>query len=678
MRHDVCDGSRRTSSSRVTALTALPLFCVAAAFSCHADDDGRGAPISSGQTALMIVLDVSQSMAALDLAPNRLGFCRDVVTRLVTHSLGMRIGLITFAGESRENAAVSGDYRILIKALSRAGREDYADGTAIGVGLAQAAAALRDVAASRRAILLLTDGVNNSGPLHPSDAVRLARHCRIRIHCVGIGRGGQVPMPVKAPNGKKRQAMVELRVDEPLLREIAKTTGGEYLRVTGDLGPESVVEAMMSRLLENDAPLPTAEPMADRSVRLLLGRLQQYRDTSPAAARPGKSQARAESPAQDNVIAAEINSQRIFMDEELELTLTLPGYSAAATPALPAMDGFSVLGTTWVRHSERAAGRENVSTGFTYRLKPLKTGMVEIPAVHYPYGGTTYTSSPVTVHVEPSVFPPPPSETAENVGEGPVDFKRISDADDDDPLTATIDVNRIGLQDVLNFHLTLRGTTDSAAPALPDIPGFRLLNTTHSARISVVKGVTRQSITFTYCLKPLRAGAFEIPAVTHRLLGQNHASKPLRVVVDQGGSTRPQPENKLPALELETQVSRTRVALGQSVDVRLVMYSANKVNTLKPISNQIFPGFWQEWLPTPMRTKTIKTTRDDKPCMYYQFRTARLWPLRVGKVEIPAMAFKPEFDMLDLVKSLVDPKQRKLRVVTTPVTIDVFDRDGDD
>lgn len=620
-------------------------------------------------------------MAALDLAPNRLEFCRNVVARLVERNPRMRIGLTTFAGASRERAAVSVDHRNLMETLNHTERDEHDDGTAIGLGLATAVFSINDVDAPRRAILLLTDGVNNDGPLHPGDAARLAEHFRIQIHSIGIGDDGPAPIPYKAPDGKQRRAILNTGVDEPLLREIAARTAGGYLRASGGSEPIALADTIESLVLKSDMPPPSADPMDLRSLQLLHARSEALHDTPPMEPRSGRNASPSEPSALAKTFTAKVDARRVYLNDVLTLTLTLHGVTDCAKPALPKIDGFNVHDSTASVHSTTKHGKTSVSASFTYRLKPRQVGAFEIPAIHYTHDGTTYVSTPLLVEVEPDVFPaPPPGKAEDSAGDRLAGFEETLDTADEEPFAAKIDAERIDLQDILNFKLTLRGSVDKTAPALPDIPGFRLLDTTHSSRVSMVHGKTRQSVTFTYRLKPLHTGTFEIPPVTHRFLGQTHSSRPLRVVVDRIGSSRSKPEKRPPVLELETQVSRTRVALGQSFDIRLVLYSTNRVNSLRPVKSRVFPGFWQEWQPSPTKTRTVKTTRGDEPCMYHQFNTARLWPLHLGKIEVPSVIFDVDFDLFDgdLFESLADPKRHKTRVASTPVTIEVVEQERGD
>jgi Ca-activated chloride channel family protein len=180
---------------------------------------------------LMIALDVSGSMLAMDFKPDRLEAAKDVAMEFIDGRPNDRIGLVIFSGETFTQCPLTSDHSVL-KNLYRdihSGMID--DGTALGDGLATAVNRLRGSKAVSKVIILLTDGVNNMGALDPRSAAEIAKLYGIRIYTIGIGTLGQAPYPVQTPFGMQTQ-MMEVKIDEPLMKEIASMTDGKYFRAT--------------------------------------------------------------------------------------------------------------------------------------------------------------------------------------------------------------------------------------------------------------------------------------------------------------------------------------------------------------------------------------------------------------------------------------------------------------
>jgi Ca-activated chloride channel family protein len=187
---------------------------------------------------IQIALDISGSMGAEDFQPdNRLAVAKRVVEGFIERRPADRIGLTVFGGTALTRAPLTTDRRMLEELVSSLDLSDVPDGTAIGVALADAAARLRAGKAKSKVIILVTDGVNNAGEIDPRSAAALAKGLGIRVYTVGVGTTGRVPVPIQVRDPlsgeiETRHVMMQVEVDEDLLREIARRTGGRYFRAT--------------------------------------------------------------------------------------------------------------------------------------------------------------------------------------------------------------------------------------------------------------------------------------------------------------------------------------------------------------------------------------------------------------------------------------------------------------
>lgn len=187
---------------------------------------------------IVVALDISGSMAAQDFQPkNRIAVAKEVVSEFVRRRTTDRIGLVIFAGKSLTKSPPTTDTAVLLRQLADVRLDMLPDGTAIGSGLATALTRLRRSQARSRVIVLVTDGSNNAGEIAPLTAADLARAMEVRVYTIGVGRGGEVPMPVRARDpatGEVREytVMTEVEIDEELLKAIAERTGGEFFRAT--------------------------------------------------------------------------------------------------------------------------------------------------------------------------------------------------------------------------------------------------------------------------------------------------------------------------------------------------------------------------------------------------------------------------------------------------------------
>ena len=180
---------------------------------------------------IILALDVSTSMLARDFTPDRINAAKDIAIRFVAERPSDRIGVVVFAGESYTQCPVTTDRATLINLIKEIECGLIEDGTAIGNGLATAEARLKDSDAKSKVIILLTDGVNNSGEISPKMAAEIAKTYGIRVYTIGVGAMGTAPYPYMTPYGPQL-VNVEVQIDEPLLKEIAQGTDGKYFRAT--------------------------------------------------------------------------------------------------------------------------------------------------------------------------------------------------------------------------------------------------------------------------------------------------------------------------------------------------------------------------------------------------------------------------------------------------------------
>lgn len=186
---------------------------------------------------IVMAIDVSSSMLANDLKPNRLEALKKVASTFIQDRVNDRIGLVVYAGESYTRTPVTSDKAILLQSLKTITYDDsvLADGTGIGVGLATAINRIKDSKAKSRIVILLTDGVNNSGTIDPRTAADIAKEYGIKVYTIGIGTNGNALFPVaKDANGKLVFRMMPVEIDQKLMQEIAKTTDAKYFRATSN------------------------------------------------------------------------------------------------------------------------------------------------------------------------------------------------------------------------------------------------------------------------------------------------------------------------------------------------------------------------------------------------------------------------------------------------------------
>lgn len=180
---------------------------------------------------ILFAIDVSTSMLARDFNPDRISAAKDIAIEFIAQRPRDRMGIVVFAGESFTQCPLTTDRATLINLMKEVETGLIDDGTAIGNGLATAIARLQDSKAKSRVVILLTDGVNNRGEIAPLMATEIAKTYGVRVYTIGVGAMGVAPYPVMTPFGVQVQ-QVKVEIDEALLKQVAKETGGKYFRAT--------------------------------------------------------------------------------------------------------------------------------------------------------------------------------------------------------------------------------------------------------------------------------------------------------------------------------------------------------------------------------------------------------------------------------------------------------------
>ena len=182
---------------------------------------------------IILSMDISGSMLAEDLKPNRLEASKEVAMDFISKRANDRVGLVIFSGESFTQCPLTTDHNVLINLFKDVKSGMVEDGTAIGMGLATAVNRLKESDAISKVIILLTDGVNNKGVVAPFTAAEIAKKFGIRVYTIGVGTEGYAPYPFQTPFGIQYQD-VEVQIDEETLQNIATVTDGKYFRATNN------------------------------------------------------------------------------------------------------------------------------------------------------------------------------------------------------------------------------------------------------------------------------------------------------------------------------------------------------------------------------------------------------------------------------------------------------------
>ena len=191
---------------------------------------------------IMLSMDISGSMLAEDLKPNRLEAAKEVATAFINGRPNDNIGLVVFSAESFTQCPLTSDHAVLLNLFKEIRHGIIEDGTAIGLGIANAVSRIKDSKAKSRVIILLTDGVNNRGEIAPVTAAEIAQTFGIRIYTVGVGTRGDAPIAFQNQFGNKQYTVIRDEIDEPALTQIATITGGQYFRATDNASLRSIYQ----------------------------------------------------------------------------------------------------------------------------------------------------------------------------------------------------------------------------------------------------------------------------------------------------------------------------------------------------------------------------------------------------------------------------------------------------
>ena len=275
-------GSGRWLRHLPAGLRGLALVCLIVAFA-RPQTGVTGENVSSEGIDIVLALDISSSMLAEDLVPNRLEAAKAVAADFVAGRRNDRIGLVIFAGRAFTQAPLTLDHSVVASLMAELEVGIIEDGTAVGMGLATAVKRLQASEAASKVVILLTDGRNNRGEIDPVTAAQAAQALGVRVYTIGAGARGTARVPVPDPFGGQRYVTTRVDVDEPVLRAVAETTGARYYRATDRESLEAIYEEIdqletTEMLVENFTtygerfPLPLAAGLLLLLAEVVLGR----------------------------------------------------------------------------------------------------------------------------------------------------------------------------------------------------------------------------------------------------------------------------------------------------------------------------------------------------------------------------------------------------------------------
>ena len=227
----------RLSSSRVwmrhvLALLRMAVIALIIVVLARPQSSNQWEQVTTEGIDIVLCMDVSGSMRAMDFKPNRLEASKSVGIEFVNARQDDRFGLVVFAGESFTQCPMTTDRAVVVNFLKEVDFGVIEDGTAIGMGLATAVNRIKESKSKSKVIILLTDGVNNRGDVGPVTAAELAEGYGIRVYTIGVGSKGNAPIPVQDMFGRTVTRDMPVEIDEDVLQKIALTTGGTYFRAT--------------------------------------------------------------------------------------------------------------------------------------------------------------------------------------------------------------------------------------------------------------------------------------------------------------------------------------------------------------------------------------------------------------------------------------------------------------
>jgi Ca-activated chloride channel family protein len=225
-------GSSRIWMRHLLAFMRLAVVALLIVVLARPQSSNQWEQVTSEGIDIVLCMDVSGSMQAMDFRPNRLEASKDVGIEFVNARANDRFGLVVFAGESFTQCPMTTDRAVVVNFLKDVDFGIIEDGTAIGMGLATAINRVKESKAKSKVIILLTDGVNNRGDVGPVTAAEIAAGLGIRVYTIGVGSKGTAPIQVQDVFGRTVVRNMPVEIDEDVLKEIARTTGGTYFRAT--------------------------------------------------------------------------------------------------------------------------------------------------------------------------------------------------------------------------------------------------------------------------------------------------------------------------------------------------------------------------------------------------------------------------------------------------------------
>lgn len=228
-------------------------------------------------------------------------------------------------------------------------------------------------------------------------------------------------------------------------------------------------------------------------------------------------------------------------------------------------------------------------------------------------------------------------------------------------VTASVNADKIGLDDVLIYTISLKGIKNPNQPDLSGLSTFQIAQTSKSFKTEIINGVFSQAVEFVYFLTPTKTGALNIPAFTYEYEGKKYKTEPFTIVVVKGSLGTSQPQRRRRSVfdddffapfkrersrpreidvQLRTEISKRKVVKGEQIIYKTLLYSRNTIETVNMLSNQSLPGFWQEWYPVPQTIHSRQGTLDGKNYKVFEVRKAALFPTETGIVTIPSIKFE--------------------------------------
>ena len=223
----------------VLDICALALLIIALA---RPQSSSKNQKINVEGIDIVLTIDLSSSMLAQDLKPDRLEAAKSISAEFVKGRPEDRMGLVVFASETFTQVPLTTDHGMLLNMMKDLKCGMLEDGTAIGDGLASSVSRLKDSEAISKVVILLTDGDNNAGSIDPATAAEMAKLFGIRVYTIGVGTRGTAPYPVQTPFGGIQYQQIQVTINEPLLQQIADETGGRYFRATSNEKLEQIYE----------------------------------------------------------------------------------------------------------------------------------------------------------------------------------------------------------------------------------------------------------------------------------------------------------------------------------------------------------------------------------------------------------------------------------------------------